>query len=294
MIDGTPQTDLHIAKRLKDLLPGLKPEERKQLKENIEEDGRVLDAILYWNDGKKNVVVDGMHRWDVVKGTDIPYATEPMDFESYEDAELWILNHQLGRRNLLDPASIRKIRGELYNRLKRKDGGHGNQKSGGQNVPPIQNAAHIVGSQAGVSEKTVKRDGARMDAFAKLTPAAKKQAEKATDAEIKSLAKLTAPQQNAVARAVRTGQQAKIKDAIKEVRQDQPAKAPKKSNGQPPKQFDNSALFKQWESQMSKLVRFVDKAAKDVGKSKTDSHKTVQDHLNLATEEMMEMLGVKK
>ncbi len=117
------ETDLHIAERLRKLLPPPTPEERQQLKENIESDGRVRDPILFWHDGKRNVVIDGMHRWDIVRGTPIPYRTERMHFDNYEEAEVWILNHQLGRRNLLNPTEIRNVRGELYNRLKTTHGG---------------------------------------------------------------------------------------------------------------------------------------------------------------------------
>ena len=69
------ETDLLFAERLRKLLPPLTPEERQQLKENIESDGRVRDPILFWHDGNRNVVIDGMHRWDIVRGTPIPYRT---------------------------------------------------------------------------------------------------------------------------------------------------------------------------------------------------------------------------
>lgn len=62
----------------------------------------------------------------------------------------------------------------------------------------------------------------------------------------------------------------------------------------PPKQFDRASWFKQWEQSIGPLVRLVDKIAQNVGESKSESHRTVQDHLNIATEEMMEWMGVKK
>ena len=64
--------ELHISARLRKLLPGLTSEEKKQLKANIESDGRVTESILYWHDGELDVVVDGMHRWQIIQGTDIP------------------------------------------------------------------------------------------------------------------------------------------------------------------------------------------------------------------------------
>ena len=209
-------TDLHISKRLKALLPALTSEERQQLKANIEADGRVTDPLLYWNDGKRNVIVDGMNRWAIIKDTAIPYTSIALKFGSYEEAEIWILDHQLGQRNLLKPAAIRKVRGQLYNRLKGQQGGdHTSQEAKGQNVPLLGTAASQVATKAGVSEKTVKRDGARVAAIEGLTKPAQKVAEGATDAEVKTLAKLDETGQNAVARAVRTGQAGSVKEAVK-------------------------------------------------------------------------------
>ena len=62
----------------------------------------------------------------------------------------------------------------------------------------------------------------------------------------------------------------------------------------PPKQLDRSAWYKQWDQSIGPLVRLVDKIASAVGESKCESHKVVQEHLNIATEEMMEWMGVKK
>jgi hypothetical protein len=80
--------DLHNARRLRKLLGPLSAEERQQLKNNIEADGRVIDPILYWHDGKRNVVIDGMHRWEIVRGTEIPFCTEQLKFANYEEAEV--------------------------------------------------------------------------------------------------------------------------------------------------------------------------------------------------------------
>lgn len=280
------ETDLHIVERLKKLLPPLTKEERDQLKSNIEADGSVLDPLVYWNDGHKNVVLDGMHRWEIIRGGDIRFETHRIILANYEEAEVWILNHQLGRRNLLKPAAIRKIRGSLYNILKRKDEGHGDQKSDRHNVGPT--AAEQVGEKAGVSPRTVERDGARVEAVASLTKAAQVVADKATDAEVKLLAKLEPGQQDQIARAVRVGQAASVKEAMKAAGIKPPA------SKKPAKQYDRSYWYKQWNQSIGPLVRLVDKIAHGVGEAKSESHKLVQDHLEAATEEMMEWMGVKK
>lgn len=231
--------DLHVSERLRKLLPAPTKDEREQLEANIKEDGRLTDPLLYWNDGEQNIVVDGMNRWDIVDGTDIPFTTVEMDFDSYEEAELWILNHQLGRRNLLKPAAVRKLRGDLYNRLKTQPGRPPTppaEGKRGQNVTftsedgksPSGPAAETVADKAGVSPRTVKRDGARATAIDHLTETARVIADKATDKEVKSLAALAPADQNVVARAIRTGQETSVTDAIKQAGL-KPTKAPKRT-----------------------------------------------------------------
>ena len=72
--------------------------------------------------------------------------------------------NQLGRRNL-DARQMSLLRGRRYNRTKRSDGGHGDQKSGGQNVRP--NAAESLAAEHGVNEKTIRRDGEFAEAVEK-------------------------------------------------------------------------------------------------------------------------------
>jgi len=288
------RTTLHVSERLSKLLPALTSDEREQLKANIEADGRVTEPILYWRDGKQNIIIDGTHRWGIVRGTDLAYRTESMTFANYEEAETWILNHQLGRRNLLDPAAIRRIRGELYNRLKTHQGGdHVSQEAKCQIDTLLGDAAAKVAKKAGVSPATVKRDGARVETLAGLTKAARLVAENATDNDIKSISLLSEHDQNAVARAVRVGQAPNIASAI-EATGAKPAKAttPPKRNGKPPKQYDRSAWFKSWEQTMGPLVRLVDKIASGLAESGCESQTVVHERLNDATEKMQKWMKV--
>ena len=288
--------DLHIRKRLKDLLPSLTDDERQQLKANIEADGRVTDPILYWWDGKENVVVDGMHRFDIARRGNLPYQTQPIEIgDTYDDVELWILNRQLGRRNLLAPHAIRKVRGDLYNRLKRKDGGHGDQRSDRQNVGPKPNSARQVAQNAGVSPRTVERDGARAAALDKCSTSVQKGIEtgafKASDAEVKTLAKLPIEDQNTIATDLRKGHANSVRESMKT----REIKAPKKpAKKKPPRKFDRPALFKRWEKAIGPVVRTVDDIAKQVGEKGCVSHKTILGQLEACTEEMAEWMGVEK
>jgi hypothetical protein len=75
-------------------------------------------------------------------------------FVSQEEAINWMIALQLGRRNLT-PEQKSYLRGKRYNLEKRKDQGHGDQKSGDQNEPPI---AQKLAEEYGVGPATIKRD----------------------------------------------------------------------------------------------------------------------------------------
>lgn len=61
----------------------------------------------------------------------------------------------------------------------------------------------------------------------------------------------------------------------------------------PPKKNSRADWYKEWNSAIGPLVRLVDKIANALGEQ-GESQKVVQDHLNVATEEMQEWLGVNK
>jgi len=76
--------------------------------------------------------------------------------EDDDDAIDWLRKNQLGKRNLTENQQAFLI-GDLYNRRKRKDGGHGDQKSEGKVCTP--NMAEVVAEEIQVSPRTVKNAG---------------------------------------------------------------------------------------------------------------------------------------
>lgn len=212
------ELDLNIDKEFANLLPPLTAAEQQQLEANLIADGRVIDPVLYWCDPKtdQNVVIDGMHRWPIAKEHNLPCRTEPMPFKSRNEAALWILEHQLGRRNLLKPEAIRKIRGELYNRLKGPQGG--DHRSTSQNGSLKGGAAKHVADLAGVSTGTVMRDGKYAEALGKLSEPIRKAVEtcqiKAGEAEVLALAEMPKGEQQAAVRDLRVGKSPSLTAAI--------------------------------------------------------------------------------
>ena len=134
-------------------IPPLTNEEYNDLESSLLEEG-CRDSLIIWKE--KGILVDGHNRYDICTRNNIPFRVSEKSFKDKDAVMDWMDKNQLARRNLTsEQASL--LRGRRYNRIKRQDAGHGNQKSGGQNVTP--NQAKELGKQYGVDERTIKRDG---------------------------------------------------------------------------------------------------------------------------------------
>lgn len=89
--------ELKIDPELRDLLPPLTDEEYKQLEKNIVENGFDKNfPIMIWND----FVVDGHNRYDICWKHKIDFVYGNLGYETKEEVMEWMLDIQLGRRNL--------------------------------------------------------------------------------------------------------------------------------------------------------------------------------------------------
>lgn len=79
----------------RELIRPLRAREYRQLEENILSDG-CRDPIVIWN----GIIVDGHNRYEICKRHSLPFTTVEMNFDSREDAIVWICLNQLGRRNI--------------------------------------------------------------------------------------------------------------------------------------------------------------------------------------------------
>ena len=86
----------HIDSEFKALMPPLTEEEYHQLEQNILSRRKCNDAIVLWND----TIVDGFNRFCICVTHGIAFEVKEIDFASRDDAKLWIIENQLGRRNL--------------------------------------------------------------------------------------------------------------------------------------------------------------------------------------------------
>lgn len=101
--------ELKIKESFRTVIPPLAPEEYQLLEQSIIADG-CRDAILTWG----GFIIDGHNRYEICQKRGIPFITEERDFHTEQDAMVWIINNQLGRRNVTDYQ-----KGELV--LKKKD-----------------------------------------------------------------------------------------------------------------------------------------------------------------------------
>ena len=147
------------------LIPPLSQEEYDQLEQNILAHKKCRDAIIVWGD----ILVDGHNRMRICAAHNITFEIKEMEFESRDAAKLWILDNQLGRRNLTDAMRIELAlsKVELLRQQARENQVRGGREKSGksgaekllspvpeQNVPPID-VRNAVASEANVSDGTV-------------------------------------------------------------------------------------------------------------------------------------------
>jgi hypothetical protein len=54
------------------------------------------------------ILIDGHNRYEICTRLDIPFDVKEIDFDSRDEAKLWIVQNQLGRRNLTDFAKAER------------------------------------------------------------------------------------------------------------------------------------------------------------------------------------------
>lgn len=89
---------ISIEPEFRDMIPPLAAEEYTQLEQNLLRDG-CRDALSMWHE----VLLDGHNRYEICSRHGIPFRTVQIEgLATLEDALLWVVRNQLGRRNLTD------------------------------------------------------------------------------------------------------------------------------------------------------------------------------------------------
>lgn len=151
--------DLTVDKEFEDLLPVLTPEELEKLENSILKYG-LLDPIKIWqeSDTDKWIIIDGHNRYNILKKHKIDWRYWQDykimgELETREDVKQWMLEQQLGRRNL-SPAEryeiVQKFKSVFQKKAKE------NQSSGGKGLANLSkvNTRKEMAKATGVSEGT--------------------------------------------------------------------------------------------------------------------------------------------
>lgn len=197
---------IRILPELEQLIPPLLEDEFRQLEQNIIREG-CREALLIWQTMEDNinpeiqntdtvfVLFDGHNRYNICKKHGIDFKIHLVDFKSLYDVRQYMIDNQLGRRNLTSE-QVSYLRGMKYLNEKKEKGKYERLDHKGQNVPygvghedetikmeenghkgqnvPYDKEAlstsEKLGEQFKVSAKTIKRDAEFASGLEKLTP----------------------------------------------------------------------------------------------------------------------------
>lgn len=154
--------DLKVDKEFEDLLPVLTPDELEKLEKSILQYG-MLDPIKIWQEPDTNewIIIDGHNRYNILIKHNIEWHYwqdyKIMDeLKTREDVKQWMLEQQLGRRNLTETE-----RYEIVQRFKSifEKKAKQNQSSGGKGLTNLSkvNTRKEMAKATGVSEGTYQK-----------------------------------------------------------------------------------------------------------------------------------------
>jgi len=159
--------------------PPLTETERQMLRQDIERTG-LLSPLIVWNHEGQTILVDGHNRYEILHelGRLDEIQTTELVFDTRENALDWIINNQLGRRNL-PPDAAALLRGKLYTaeRIPAKErlfkpgvsanpGGVPKTEDCHSGSP--ETIADAIAKKTGVSARTIARDAKFAEAVEKL------------------------------------------------------------------------------------------------------------------------------
>lgn len=148
------EVEVTILPELRDFIPPLGQEEFAQLEANILAEGCREPLLLWTNSEGKHILIDGHNRYRICQKHGLRFETASKSFVDLSAVKSWMIDNQLGRRNL-KPEQISYLRGVRYRTEKQAKGG--DRKSKSQNGLLISTAQQL-GREYHVSKNTIKRD----------------------------------------------------------------------------------------------------------------------------------------
>ena len=124
------------------------------MEQNILSEG-CRDPVVVWPKTQRaSILVDGHNRLKICQKHGLPYKVKKINFSSIDAVKDWMVDNQLGRRNL-NPDQLSYYRGMKYISARQVKGGYKNILSKGKNE---LSTSEILAEHFKVSESTIKRD----------------------------------------------------------------------------------------------------------------------------------------
>lgn len=148
---------------LREILPFHNNDESAGLREIIRADGCFTDPIVYWEE--QNIILDGRNRmkiWEELRdeGSDIePPTIVGISLSSMQEAEEWVIKHQINRRNL-SPSQKALLVGTRYNQAKSAPGRPEDGKP--------KETAETIAVESNMPPRSVRRSGEYVDCLNKV------------------------------------------------------------------------------------------------------------------------------
>jgi hypothetical protein len=209
--DENVKKNIQILEELRVLIPPLGVDEFSLLEQNIIKNG-CRDAITLWETQQKfvtpdtdnpeepaYVLVDGHNRFEICQKNNLNFSVQLMAFDSFQQVKDYMIDLQLGRRNL-SPEQISYFRGLRFLNEKNESGKYSRKNHGVHNEPHglIQEkgrTAERLAKEYNVGTSTIKRDAQFAEGLSKMEPQLRNEiliGKKKVDKKmVQSLAKLT-------------------------------------------------------------------------------------------------------
>jgi hypothetical protein len=222
MVKAASGPKIIVDKEFAGLIPAISADEFSLLEENVRRDG-CIDKLIVWEHNGKLILLDGHNRFKLCNEHGIAFAARRMVFDTREEAKNWVINHQLGRRNISDEQR-RYLLGCLWRAATKAPVG---RPAAGNSETVSELNAREIAEQNGVTDRTV-RNAAEfaeaVDALGEKSPELKRAVlagnVKATAAQLEALAEAPTRVIAAVAKKAAAGDKAAVKDAVAAISED--------------------------------------------------------------------------
>lgn len=133
--------EYRIDPKLNGILPKLSETDYKALEQSLLAEGFKGAPIMVWGD----VIVDGHNRYEICKKHNIPYEVKSVEFASKEDAIIWMVRQQLGRRSLTPLQRIKIV--EEYRPFYKKKAQKNKSLNGGNKKSKSENSTTPIAKE---------------------------------------------------------------------------------------------------------------------------------------------------